>query len=209
LQVNEFAKLERDRLISEGYPPELVEGAVGDFFASFGTEFLKGYKNQFARWLIANIGVDPNSFIAQVMGNIVEETPVRTIWGWVRGEGGGCEEFGEKLAIGVIETLEEKFLNPLMAQVGFRNVAVGSIGGTFREQIQEMINSSEFMQELIEVMTETVCEFEMGSILGFGGGWNRRHKEKDGEESQEGSPSSEKPSAGEKMMQDIGDSADI
>ena len=79
VRVHEYALRERERLLSEGYQDHIVEGAIGNFLGSFGTEFLKGYKNQFARWLISNIGVDPNSFIAQVIGNIVEETPIRTL----------------------------------------------------------------------------------------------------------------------------------
>ena len=205
LRVNHFAIAERERLLAEGFPGIPTDLSIGDFISSFGTEFIKGYKNQFARWLIANIGVDPNSFIAQVIGNIVEETPTRTIWGWVRGEGDGCNEFGEKLAIGIIETLEERFLNPLMASAGFRNVSTGSIGATFREQIQTLINSTEFMQSVIEVMSNTVCEFEMGSILGVGGGWNRADKG----DSPESGPASPRPDAGERMMKGINRAADI
>ena len=177
LRVNKFALREEKRLLAMGYDKNLVEGAIWDFMKSFGGEFLKGYKNQFARWLIANLGLNPNSFIAKSIGNLIEETPISEIWGWVKGEGGGCQVFGAKLADAIFETLEEDLiLNPLMAQLGFKNLSVGSIGGTFREQFQTWLKSTELRQDLIDMVTDTACEFKMSSILGVGSGWNRKEK---------------------------------
>ncbi len=149
-----------------------------------------------------DVGLDPNSFIAQTIGNLIEETPVKTIWGWVRGKGGGCEEFGERLADAVLESIEEKFLNPIMGKVGFRNVAAGSVGGAFREQFQTWLKSTELRQEIVEMMVDVVCEFKMGSVLGFGKGWNRKGSD--------GSKSVDEPDTkGSEMMDDIQTSADI
>lgn len=209
VRVNTFIISEQKRLTSLGYPEHLVVEAAGEFAMSFGTEFFKGYKNQFARYIISGIGLDPNSFISQVIGNVVEETPVSKLWDWFMGDGGGCEEFGEALTIGIIETMEENFLNPIMGQLGFRNVSTGSVGGTFREQFQTMINSSEFMQQVIDVVVETVCDFEMGSVLGFGGsGWARSGSSSSSNDTAD--PSEEQTSdPGVDMMSRINRSADL
>lgn len=189
--VNSFLIQEEQRLLSLGYPQHLVEGAIWDFLGSFGTEFLKGYKNQFSRWLIANLGFDPNSFIAQTIGNLIEETPVSEIWGWVRGQGRGCEKFGEKLTDAILETIEEKMLNPLAASLGFRNMAVGSVGGTFREQFQTWLKSTELRQDVVDMVVNTVCEFKMSSIMGVGAGWNRPDTGEEESGTGEGTPSEE------------------
>ncbi len=198
LRVDAFLINEEKRLLSLGYTQDQVNEGIMNFLGSFGTEFLKGYKNKFARWLIANIGLDPNSFIAQTVGNLIEETPVKVIWGWVRGKGGGCEDFGMRLADAVLESIEEKLLNPLMGKIGFRNVAAGSIGGTFREQFQTWLKSTKIRKDMQRMMVTTVCEFEMGSVLGIGSGWNRK-----------GGDSPDSSDASSEMMSSIEMSADV
>ena len=210
VRVHSFALDEQKRLSSLGYSDALVEGAIMDFLGSFGTEFLKGYKNQFARWLVSNIGLDPNSYLSRTIGNLVEETPVRVIWGWIQGRGNGCRDFGSRLADAFLETLEEDLiLNPLFAQLGFRNVATGSIGGTFREQFQTWLKSTEFRQKMVEMIVNTVCEFEMGSVMGIGGGWNKTGGDEDSSESPGSTAGSEDTSPGAEMMRNINQRADL
>ena len=173
-----FLSSEITRLQESGYPDHVINEGIRSFLGSFGLEFFKRYKNKFARSILSMMGLDPNSFVAQTVGNVIEETDISVLWGWLMGSGGGCEEFSAALTDAILETIEEQFLNRLMAGMGFRNVATGSVGGTFREQFQTWLKSTQIRQDLISVVIDITCEFDMSSIAGisipgFGGGWGR------------------------------------
>lgn len=169
-------------MLENGYTQDQISEGIWDLLGSLGDGFTDRMKNYAAGWLLKQLGLPAdNVFLSEFAKNIVEQISFKNI-GKYFGEG-SCKYWIDAIGKGLLETLEEKAIEMILAKgigidVNMSGGILGTLAGSVREALTNYINSTKFVEGLSDKLEGVVCGEGTSFTNIFGGKFSEKDIEK-------------------------------
>ena len=151
------------RLKSEGHSIEAINEGLMDIIMSLGSQFVKSFKHDIADYLISKLTfLNPTGFLAQLIGNVVEEVDVLNFKKYL--SPGGCEELTDLILRALTETGIEPLADGFMSGLGVADPS-SRFYVTIRETIADFILKGEIAQKISETISGWICNLDVSAIV--------------------------------------------
>lgn len=169
-QINHIKEnmLMEQKLTSQGYTlQESNQLLIREFFDAGSDSF----KFMFIDWLVNAFGLDPESFFAKTIKEIIENISMEEISQFISGEGSRCELITQNIADGLIETMGNEIIEYFTGTSASEH---GIFSGVIREIVTNFIKDASVAESLKNSISGVVCNFSFGDLFSFmtGGGSN-------------------------------------
>jgi hypothetical protein len=158
--------LMEQKLTSQGYTQkESNQMLIREFFDAGSDSF----KFMFIDWLVNAFGLDPNSFFAKTIKEIIENISMEEVSQFISGEGDRCDMITENIADGLIEAMGNEMIEYFTGTSASEH---GVFSGVIREIVTNFIKDASVAESLKNSIKGVVCNFSFGDLFSFmtGGG---------------------------------------
>tara|TARA_Y100000593_G_C4210548_1_gene286580 strand:+ start:170 stop:823 length:654 start_codon:yes stop_codon:yes gene_type:complete len=154
---------EGNRLRELGYDREMINESIISLIKNLGSEFIKSFKYDITLSLLSAMGLSKEGFLAQAIGNVVEEADILDFKKYFRDES-GCTELTGLIVRALAETGLEPLVDGLAKGLGVD--PQGRLYITLREWVvTSLAHDGDLGRWVRDTITDWVCGVDVTDMV--------------------------------------------